>query len=52
MIEKHYTLPAAADLLSVSGRTLRRWIGDNLIKAVKVNNRWRITESELKRITR
>lgn len=50
MIEKHYSLPRAADLLDVSRRTLSRWIGAGLVKAVRIHGRYRIAESELKRI--
>lgn len=51
MIEKHYTLPRAADLLDVSRRTLSRWIQDGRVKAVRIHGRYRIAESELRRLT-
>ncbi len=50
MIEKHYTIPRAADLLDIAPRTLLRWIAAGSIKAVRVHGRYRIAESELKRI--
>jgi putative resolvase len=52
-IEKHYKLVEAGKLLSVSTRTLRRWIKAGKIQAVKWQSRrgleYRIPVSELKR---
>jgi excisionase family DNA binding protein len=53
-IVKHYKLSEVEALLGVSRRTLKQWISDGKIKAVKLGGGgtttpWRITESELQR---
>ena len=48
-MEQLYRVPDVAKKLSVSRRTLDRWIADGKIKAVRINGLPRITESELKK---
>lgn len=53
MLEQHYKLSEAGKLISVSTRTLRRWINDGKIKAAMWDSprgkEYRIAESELVR---
>jgi excisionase family DNA binding protein len=39
-----------AEIFDINGRTLRVWIKEGKIKAVKINNRWKIRESEVDRL--
>jgi len=44
------TVATVGRIFSVRGFTVREWIRDGKLKgAVKINNRWRIPESEVKR---
>lgn len=47
---KCYTTEEAAKILKVYPDTVRRYIRQGKINAVKIGNRIRITETELKRI--
>lgn len=49
---KSYTIRQASSVLEMSVRTLREWIRNGKIKAVKYpgSNIWRIPESEITRI--
>lgn len=49
-MEKHYTTREVCEILGISNRTLRRWIAEGRVRAVNVYGRWRIPESEVKRI--
>lgn len=50
--EKNYNIVKTAELLGIKVRTVRQWIRDGKIKAVKyeVSNRWFIPESEIERL--
>ena len=51
-MEKMYSLRQAAEILGVKIRTLREWVMQKKVHAVKYpnSNRWYVTESEIKRI--
>ena len=51
-MEDYYTPREVADKLKVNTRTLYRWIHEGKLKAVKVGELWRISETELSRILR
>ena len=44
-MEKYYNLKDIAELLSVSEKTIRRYIQSGKIKAIKIGNRLKISES-------
>lgn len=46
-IKSIYTLTEIIEALGVTRRTLYNWIKDGKIKAIKIGNRWRITEDAL-----
>lgn len=50
--EKNYNIVKTAELLGIKVRTVRQWIRDEKLKAVKydVSNRWFIPESEITRL--
>lgn len=50
--EKNYNIVKTAELLGIKVRTVRQWIRDGKLKAVKydVSNRWFIPESEIARL--
>lgn len=52
MDEKFYNIVNTAKLLGIKARTVRQWIKDGKIKAIKyeVSNRWFIPESEIIRL--
>jgi excisionase family DNA binding protein len=50
MDETYYTPQEVAEKLKVNIHTIYRWIRSGKIKAVKVVDLWRISESELKRL--
>lgn len=50
-IEKLYSTSEVAELLGVHIKTLQRWIRDGQIAALKVGSRYRVQESEVKRLT-
>jgi excisionase family DNA binding protein len=53
MVEKLYTIEQAAEVLQVNYYTMRRWIAEGRIKAVKLGGRlWRIQESDLEAFVR
>jgi excisionase family DNA binding protein len=47
---ERYSTREACRILGIANRTIRRWIKEGRIRAVNVNGRWRIPESEVKRI--
>lgn len=52
-IEKHYSVAELSTLLNLKPATIRAWIRDGKIKAVKfggTNGDWRISESEAIRL--
>lgn len=49
-MERHYSITEAAKLLNVSRVTLYTWNKDGKIKFVKIGQRNKISESELKRM--
>jgi len=51
-MENYYTPQEVADKLKLNVRTLYKWIRENKLKAVKLGDVWRISETELSRILR
>lgn len=51
-MEKGYSLREAADLLGMKVRTIRQWVHDGKIRAVKItgSRRWIVMESEIRRL--
>ena len=51
-VEKAYDLLQAAELLGMKVRTVRQWVADGKIQAVKISGgkKWIIKESEIKRL--
>ena len=49
-MERHYSTREVCEILGVANRTLRRWIKEGKIRAVNIGGRWRIPESEIKRL--
>lgn len=49
-IERHYTPQEVAETLAVTPRTVRTWIDQGELKAVKLHRQWRIPASEIRRI--
>lgn len=47
-MEKIYTLKEVAHLLQVNVITVRRWIQDEKLKAVKLGKEYRVKETDLK----
>lgn len=45
-----YTIEEVAEILNFKIRTIRQWIYDGKMNAVKVNHEWRIPENEVERI--
>jgi len=50
MPEKFWTAEDLADYLKVSAQTVRAWIRDQKVKAVKFGRSWRITDDEVRRL--
>jgi excisionase family DNA binding protein len=48
--ERPFTAQEAADFLKVHENTVKRWIKEGRIKAVKIDRGWRIRRSEIERI--
>ncbi len=49
-MERHYSTREVCEVLGIANRTLRRWIKEGKIRAVNIGGRWRIPESEIKRL--
>ncbi len=49
-MERHYSTREVCEILGIANRTLRRWIKEGRIRAVNIGGRWRIPESEIKRL--
>ena len=45
---KLYTLPEVSKITGVAYRTLQNYVKDGKIKAVKIGNKWRVTEDNLR----
>jgi len=50
MLERHYSTREVCEFLGIANRTIRRWIKEGRIRAVNIGGRWRIPESEVKRL--
>ena len=48
--ERPFTVQEAADFLKVHINTVKRWIKEGRIKAVKIDRHWRIRRSEIDRV--
>lgn len=53
MEEKYYSIRQTSNLLKIKVRTAREWLRKGKMKAVKDSSsgRWRVPESEIKRLT-
>ena len=51
-MEQYYKIKDVAKMLSVTIRTVYRWIDDGKITATRINENPRISESEITRITK
>jgi excisionase family DNA binding protein len=49
-LEQLYTFKEVAELLKVTRITLERWEKQGILKTVRINNKPRVKESELKRL--
>lgn len=51
-VEKNYSLKQVSDILGIKIRTVREWIKNGKLKAIKYDcsNRWFVSESEIKRV--
>lgn len=49
-MDEFYTPQEVADKLKVNIRTLYRWIREGKLKAIKVGELWRISETELNKL--
>jgi excisionase family DNA binding protein len=45
---KFYTTNQVAEMFAVKNFTVRQWISDGMLKAVRLNTEWRIAEADLK----
>lgn len=50
--ETLWTTQQVADAFQVTSETIRNWIGEGKLKAVKLGNEWRIPNSDLATFTR
>lgn len=51
-LPRTYPLSEAAQLAGVTSRTIRRWLAEGYLPAVKVGGRWRISQETLDRLLR
>lgn len=49
-MDNYYTPQEVADKLKLNVRTLYKWIREDKLKAVKIGDVWRISETELSRL--
>ena len=49
-MRKYYRVKEAAEIFSVSEKTIRRWISDRYIKAVRIGGSVRIPTAEMERL--
>ena len=49
---KYYTLRQASEIMGIKVRTVREWIRNGRIKAIKIggSNRWFISRDEIERL--
>ncbi len=52
MPDEFYTAEELADYLKISSQTVRAWIREKKIAAVKFGRAWRITKDEVQRLVR
>ena len=45
-----YKIKEVAEILNFSERTIRQWVIDGKINAVKIMSEWRISEEEVERL--
>lgn len=50
MPERFYSAEEVAEYLHIGAQTVRAWLRDGKVKAVKFGRSWRIADDELKRI--
>ena len=50
MPERFYSAEEIAEYLHIGAQTVRAWLRDGKVKAVKFGRSWRISDEELKRI--
>lgn len=50
MIEKMYSVTEFGAALGLSSKTIRRWISEGRINAVKIGAHWRISHNEILRL--
>lgn len=51
-MENYYTPKEVSEKLKLNVRTVYKWIREEKLKAVKLGDVWRISESELNRLLR
>ena len=49
-MKKIFTPDQVAKELSISVRTVRKWLRDGKIRGVKIGKSWRVSEAELERL--
>jgi excisionase family DNA binding protein len=49
-METHYTPKEVSEKLKLNIRTIYKWIKEERIKAVKLGDVWRISQSEINRL--
>jgi len=49
LMDNYYTPQQVAEKLQINIRTVYKWIREGKLKAIKVGDLWRISESEIKR---
>ena len=49
-MERYYTPKEVSETLKLNIRTIYKWIREGHLKAVKLGDVWRISESELNRL--
>ncbi|WP_319642653.1 helix-turn-helix domain-containing protein [Methanovulcanius yangii] len=50
VLKEIYTVDEIAEILSITPMTVRRYINEGKIKAIKIARSWRIRRDELERI--
>jgi excisionase family DNA binding protein len=48
--EKRYTIPEAAEILSISEKTLYRWVGERKVSVYRIGRQVRLGEHTIARI--
>ena len=49
-MERYYSTREVCEALGIANRTIRRWIKEGRVRAINIGGRWRIPESEVKRL--